>query len=186
MTERPTLDEMVEAIARALYEKQTGLARAYTWAEFVRNEGGSPTRWHNYAQDAAEAANVLSLLSELAATEDELATARIGQQANAAMIDTLRADYSALMERSCAELAAYVPCDPCKQGRHATCTGDCSSNCCAAAAVEAERDALREALVTIGTECRFYFDHCWKHPGAEWCGGCVAAVALDKEGDGDG
>ena len=39
----------------------------------------------------------------------------------------------------------WVPCEPCQQGHHDDCTGDCTSNCCALAYSEERVDELEKA-----------------------------------------
>lgn len=55
-------------------------------------------------------------------------------------------------------------------------------------ALEAEAARLRLALETIGPVCRMWHDACWEHDIGrdQWCGGCIAAEALDPENYFDG
>ena len=46
----------------------------------------------------------------------------------------------------------WVPCEPCQQGRHDDCTGDCTSNCCALAYSEERVDELEKAARDVVKE----------------------------------
>jgi hypothetical protein len=61
-------------------------------------------------------------------------------------VATLTASLASAQERA-EKAEAYKPCEPCLEGRHDDCTGDCSSNCCAFAVAQARVDFL-EALLT--------------------------------------
>jgi len=67
-----------------------------------------------------------------------------GLEAQLATLTAQRGEALARAEKA----EAYKPCEPCLEGRHDDCTGDCPSMCCALESVELERDSL-ERIVRV-------------------------------------